>query len=189
MATEGRSVGSADEADEDTIELVLSAEDMHLLAQAAAAVQPVASAIPPATEPAASTPLEGRRGLTRLAAALGVSAAAVALVAAAYVVVNVNHESPAPVVAQQATVVAAIPVEPPAPEPQSVPVQFRNPFDATEVFEFPPGTSEAEARDAVADLLMQRARERLGSSENVKRTHRDRTRSATTTSHGTTARY
>ncbi len=40
------------------------------------------------------------------------------------------------------------------------PVRFANPFDESEVFEFPPGTSRAEARDKVADLLMRRARER-----------------------------
>jgi hypothetical protein len=40
------------------------------------------------------------------------------------------------------------------------PVRFRNPFDATEVFEFPAGTSDADARDAVAALLLKRAQER-----------------------------
>lgn len=43
-----------------------------------------------------------------------------------------------------------------APEP----VRFVNPFDGSEVFEFPPGTSDADARDGVAELLMQRATER-----------------------------
>jgi hypothetical protein len=39
-------------------------------------------------------------------------------------------------------------------------VRVRNPFDRHEVFEFPAGTSKAEARDAVAKLLMDRAMER-----------------------------
>jgi len=39
-------------------------------------------------------------------------------------------------------------------------VHFANPFDPSEVFEFPPGTSESDARQAVADILLQRARER-----------------------------
>ncbi|MEP7245174.1 MAG: hypothetical protein ABI885_16060 [Gammaproteobacteria bacterium] len=49
-------------------------------------------------------------------------------------------------------------------------VRFSNPFDAQEVFEFPPGTSEAEARERVAAMLTQRAREREISSigRNVK---------------------
>lgn len=42
------------------------------------------------------------------------------------------------------------------------PVQVRNPFDATEVFEFPAGTSETEAREATAELLLERARDRRG---------------------------
>jgi hypothetical protein len=39
-------------------------------------------------------------------------------------------------------------------------VRIKNPFDRHEVFEFPPGTSKAEAREAVAKLLMERAMER-----------------------------
>ena len=48
-----------------------------------------------------------------------------------------------------------------APPEELLPVYFRNPFDASEVFAFPPGTGQSEARDAVADLLLKRARERL----------------------------
>lgn len=40
------------------------------------------------------------------------------------------------------------------------PVVFANPFDKSEVFEFPEGTTEAEARAAVTEILMERARER-----------------------------
>jgi hypothetical protein len=40
------------------------------------------------------------------------------------------------------------------------PVLFANPFDGKEVFEFPAGTTEAEARDQVAEILMERAMER-----------------------------
>jgi hypothetical protein len=52
-----------------------------------------------------------------------------------------------------------------APEPTpsatpDVPVRFKNPFDASEVFEFPAGTSRTEVRNAVAEVLSQRARER-----------------------------
>jgi hypothetical protein len=52
--------------------------------------------------------------------------------------------------------------EPPPPTSTAPePLRYPNPFDASEVFEFPPGTSEVEARDAVADLLLQRARDRV----------------------------
>lgn len=47
-----------------------------------------------------------------------------------------------------------------APTAEGKPVLFANPFDANEVFEFPAGTSEAEARDAVAEVLMDRAMKR-----------------------------
>jgi hypothetical protein len=40
------------------------------------------------------------------------------------------------------------------------PVRFQNPFDPSEVFEFPPGTSLGEARNSVATLLLERAQER-----------------------------
>jgi hypothetical protein len=45
----------------------------------------------------------------------------------------------------------------PAQKTEGEPVLFANPFDAEEVFEFPPGTSATEAREAVAELLMERA--------------------------------
>ena len=53
----------------------------------------------------------------------------------------------------------ARPAPPAAPE-EAVQVQVTNPFDKTEVFNFPAGTSETDAQLAVARLLMQRAQER-----------------------------
>ena len=58
--------------------------------------------------------------------------------------------------------------EPEAPQQHSSPVRFKNPFDPSEVFDFPPGTSNAKAREAVANLLIERARDR--------QTQRSRTR-------------
>jgi hypothetical protein len=65
------------------------------------------------------------------------------------------------------------PAAPPLPVPEPVvvrasrmpvvpdePVRVRNPFDKKEVFEFPAGTSAEEAQDAVAAILLERARER-----------------------------
>jgi len=61
----------------------------------------------------------------------------------------------------------------PAPAPPVVeaipPVRYANPFDKSEVFEFPPGTTEAEARDATAALLLQRGQERLTQLEAERR--------------------
>lgn len=47
------------------------------------------------------------------------------------------------------------------PEIQQPPTLFANPFDESEVFELPPGTTKEEARDIVAQLLIERARERV----------------------------
>ena len=61
----------------------------------------------------------------------------------------------------------------PAPAPNAPPrgpiVQVINPFDATEEFELPAETTEAEARDAISELLLQRARERLGQGLDLRR--------------------
>ena len=53
------------------------------------------------------------------------------------------------------------------PEPASMqsaaldePVRVANPFDASEIFEFPAGTSEADAHEAIAGFLMERAARR-----------------------------
>jgi len=61
------------------------------------------------------------------------------------------------------TVTIKVPSEATRPvESQESPVRFNNPFDASEVFEFPPGTSDDQARQSVAAVLLQRARDRLG---------------------------
>jgi hypothetical protein len=55
---------------------------------------------------------------------------------------------------------AAAPKPPASAAVEDVQVRFTNPFDATEVFEFPSGTSESEARETVARVLLQRANDR-----------------------------
>jgi hypothetical protein len=59
---------------------------------------------------------------------------------------------PAPVVEERA---------PTVPSASDAVVRIQNPFDRTEFFEFPAGTSAAQAREAVTKLLTDRARERL----------------------------
>jgi hypothetical protein len=56
-----------------------------------------------------------------------------------------------------------------APVVEAVPVRFTNPFDKGEVFEFPPGTTQTEARDAVAAVLLQRGQDRLVQVEAAQR--------------------
>lgn len=58
---------------------------------------------------------------------------------------------------------------------QAPPVRVRNPFDKKEVFEFPPGTTPEAARAAVADALLERARERQAAYE-AKHPRKRRTR-------------
>jgi len=63
-----------------------------------------------------------------------------------------------------ALVQAPRPLPPPAaidsPAPTNEPVLYKNPFDRSEVFEFPTGTTQDEARDAVSKLLLERAQGR-----------------------------
>ena len=40
------------------------------------------------------------------------------------------------------------------------PLRVANPFDASEIFEFPAGTSEADAREAISGFLIERAARR-----------------------------
>jgi hypothetical protein len=45
--------------------------------------------------------------------------------------------------------------------PPPPPTRFVNPFDKTEVFELPAGLTSEEARQMVAEILLERARERM----------------------------
>jgi len=55
--------------------------------------------------------------------------------------------------------------------PVDSPTRFANPFDASEIFEFPAGTTEDDARQSVAEILFERARERGVQTPGVKRVH------------------
>lgn len=152
-------------AGQDSNEVELSAQD--LLAMSPQGVEAPAGSAPmagvDATDEAESdTPRDSQRAprARRISAAAIMLTVGVAVAAAAVaVIVPKERESePAPV--------ALAPPSPPAVE-ESAPaevegplVRFKNPFDETEVFEFPPGTSREEARAAVADLLIMRAQER-----------------------------
>jgi hypothetical protein len=103
-----------------------------------------------------------RRAISRTAMFIGLMFATIAGAIAMY-----THSQTNPVKRVQHTWKPAFPqpVGDTEPEPQEVapqgpPVKYVNPFDRSEVFEFPPGTSRAAARDAVADILLQRAAER-----------------------------
>ena len=108
------------------------------------------------------------------AAAVAPNAAAASIAPAATIAPRAaaHATAPAAAIAPVATPLATAPAAavtpaaappPPsaAPPPtNSAPLRFANPFDRKEVFEFPPGTSRAAARDAVAELLYERAQDR-----------------------------
>lgn len=84
--------------------------------------------------------------------------AAVGVIGATYVLTNSDHGNPP--AADTSQQLAQTPWPAPQQLAEGAPVRFANPFDTDEVFEFPAGTTETEARDAVADVLMQRAMSR-----------------------------
>jgi hypothetical protein len=169
-SSEQGSAAFAGEADEDTIELELSPEQLLALSRCVKEEQAAASQIkstPISTPAEPASPNKnvnvrngartGKWPLARAASALGIAAAVIALGSAAHRAADRSSSPPA------VTIKAPNSAAPAAPEPagsQSSPVRFKNPFDASEIFEFPPGTSEAEARQSVAELLLQRARDR-----------------------------
>jgi hypothetical protein len=169
-----RSPGQVAPEDEDTIELELTVEQMQALSRAAAVQQSKLSPFPLANDSSqqwklAPTPLAKDSSLmptgkprSRAILLLGIAVASGLLSGYAYLAIT--RETPVQVAQAPAQVAEQMTPDSPAPEapglPRPVerkPVRFANPFDAKEVFEFPPGTSKAQARDAVAELLLQRA--------------------------------
>lgn len=89
---------------------------------------------------------------------------ALAGVSSAVTYIAMSRAETAPVGELHTAKAIVAPVPPPHAEPRQVPVKFVNPFDPTEVFEFPPSTSQNAARAAVREHLLQRARARLAST-------------------------
>jgi hypothetical protein len=148
------------EDDEDTIELELTAKELRRLSRAARHRRTATSGFAH----------RAGKGLLRLwpaalaAALVGIAAAitwrptppqrVVPRLAPTPPISSTPAVSSTPVAPSQPAVLAK------PPEPQRPPVRVRNPFDAREVFEFPAGTTQAEARQKVAQALLQRAVDR-----------------------------
>jgi hypothetical protein len=149
---------SPPEDDEDTIELELSADEMRRLSRAAKEAQ-------------ASSPIPaGKRRFH-----LWPVTFAAALVGIAAIIAwrpdppprFVPRIAPTPVVASALPAASEPAVLAQSQEPQGPPVRVKNPFDATEVFEFPAGTTRAEARRKIAEQLLQRAVDRGSAGASV----------------------
>jgi hypothetical protein len=178
-----RSFGSVPE--EGVLELELTAEEVRALAQPREVRPSVAVRVVPSAPPrevASSPPVAGSsfgdevslpRTPPRLAnIGLTLGAAVVVVVGVASFYSSGSGDSvTAP---DPATVLALETVDDARPAPVVVhepPVRFANPFDPTEVFEFPAGTTKAAAREKVADLLIRRAQERRPSIRRVATIH------------------
>jgi hypothetical protein len=145
--------------EEDTIELQFSAAQMQGLSRAAEA-EPTAAVAP--TRPVAVRKRPRRHSpwkTVALAAAMSAISSGITYVAATRAQASRAVE---PQRLSQSLTPSPVPQYAPVRE---VPVKFANPFDATEVFEFPQETSQAEAREAVAELLLNRARERQAADQ------------------------
>jgi hypothetical protein len=149
------------EDDEDTIELELSAEEMRGLSRAARESQ------------ASTAKSAGRKPLrlwsVSLAIALAGAAAAIAWRPGPSHHIALRM-APTPAIASTppaASQPAVLAQPQPPPEPQRPPVRMKNPFDAAEVFEFPAGTTRAEARRQVSAILLQRAVDRGSAGQRV----------------------
>ena len=147
----------AHEPDGDTVEIEFTAAERVRLSQAAESSQATA-------RPAQTSGDSLESYICRRSARVDVvSTATFAVVILSVTAALVWRASLAPERAPQMPIrvatAAAVPT-PPAPVPQP-PLQVKNPFDATEVFEFPADMTKSEARQAMAELLLERARERL----------------------------
>jgi hypothetical protein len=160
---------SARDSSEDTIELALTGEQELALSRAAAAARETAR--PDESGPVASMPEHknfASRRTARIDFVCNVTfAVAVLGIAMASLWPASDRQPPAPAVISAAPRAEVVPAGP--TEPQGAPVRIKNAFDATELFEFPPGTTESEAREAVAQLLLSRARDRRAEGLALKR--------------------
>jgi hypothetical protein len=146
--------------DNDNAEVELSAEDLRALAAVCESNpgDPATSTAHPVGNP--TIPSAASASCPRTNAWLAVSFALVAGITAVIAIQTnvIPNRSP-----EKATAVShqsAFEREWVNAQPDGDPVRFANPFDASEVFEFSPGTTESEARDAVAEFLIERAMNR-----------------------------
>jgi hypothetical protein len=155
---EPTSAGPAHDSSDDTIELELTEDQGAALSRAAAeAPHPEESDLGPTVPEYMNLAF---RPTARIEFVCNVTLATLAVgFALAFLWPKPDRHASAPVVASIAPVAEVISAPRPS-EPTGPPVRITNAFDTREVFEFPYGTSESEARAAAEELLLNRARER-----------------------------
>jgi hypothetical protein len=139
---------------DDTIELQLTPQQVLELSQAAEAAQPVA--------------VSSRFRRWHLTPIAKMASATIGYVVLAWWSTSQlawRPETPAAAAARPAAVIPRSALTASSAEPA---VRVHNPFDATEVFEFPAGTSLADGRSKVAQILLQRAHERQSQWEHIR---------------------
>jgi hypothetical protein len=159
-------------ANDDTVEFQLSDDDMLGLSRAAEAAEsqraaplPVAVALTPPTMLWGDVRHQKRKTIAGWAGA--VAAYSAFMMFAWWGLPAIPDQQTAAVSVAKTPQESIHPVAIPA-SPAPAMVQVRNPFDATEVFEFPAGTSAAESREKVAEMLLKRASERRAQWARIK---------------------
>jgi hypothetical protein len=150
-------------------------EEPELLEHSATAAGPASEgsyqAAPAPSQQGVASIVHAPRERRQFALGLGMVAAAAGLLGGvAYLATaRARHPDPVPIVANSGSRPTTVPTVRPSASTSELselsetpddPVQIKNPFDRSEVFEFPAGITAIQARDAVAELLLQRALER-----------------------------
>jgi hypothetical protein len=153
---------------EDTVEIELTDQEQLALSQAAEAARalaPVAASPNGSLDPPRDNCLWERTARIDFIST-ATFAALVLAVAGASLWHSTSYDARTTATATPSASAHASPA--PAEAPKPPPLQVLNPFDPTELFELPAETTESEAREAVADLLLQRARSRLAQTAGPK---------------------
>lgn len=136
--------------DERTVEVQLNAANQQILREAAQGMTGTFQS------PVFGAPKSARRSS---AWPVALAAASVVGIASGFAYLPSTPDHPPVAASQPAPVARVAQAETPTAAPP-LPLKLVNPFDKSEVFEFPAGTSVQDAHDAVAELLLARARER-----------------------------
>jgi hypothetical protein len=155
---------AARELGDETVEIQLTAEEQLLLSQAEELATRVTCAAPELeahSQPAAAGDNFVWQRTARIDAISTATFVIVGLCIAGGAWHGHRAVPSARIPAIAAVTAAAAPARPVPVVAEEPPLQLRNPFDRSEVFEFPAATSEDHARELIAALLLQRAQGRL----------------------------